>query len=323
MNRSELLTAAREIAEEYAAQGYSLTLRQLYYQCVSKAIVPNSDESYKRLGDILGDARLKGDFGMDLIVDRGRNAGHSSHHESKLDVSVALGEAGAYLRALPFWSIAVDRWFGQSRYVSCWVEKEALAGVFEQPCKDLGVGFFACKGYPSHSALWQWLGKLQEAHSASQAVVTDDDGNEFEGTPIEEAVVLYFGDHDPDGWQIPRSAEETLNTLASVHGLDIPPIRFERVALVMSQIKQYNPPPFPAKTTSSRYAGYYREHGIQDAWELDALSPKVLDRLIRTNVGRLWDESAHEFWQSLARPNREILRNRMREDGWVTNALGE
>ena len=322
LTRADLLDAAREIAENYKSQGYDLTLRQLYYQCVAAAKIPNSDESYKRLGDTLGNARLAGDFDMDLIIDRGRDAKPSKQHECKLDVDVALTEAESYLRALPHWSIAVDRWFGQPNYVSCWVEKDALSGVFERPCEDLGVGFFACKGYPSHSALWQWLKKLEEASQTSQDAVVDDDGNELDVGSLQEAVVLYFGDHDPDGWQIPRSAEETMNTLAQVHNLDTPPIRFIRVALLMSQINQYKPPPFPAKTTSSRYAGYYREHGIKDAWELDALSPRVLDGLIRSNVARHWDGSIHDHWQELARTNRVILRQRMKESGWVINVLG-
>lgn len=321
LTRSDLLDEARTVAEEYRDAGYSLTLRQLYYQLVSKALIPNADESYKRLGDTLGDARLAGNFDMDLLIDRGRDAKPSKHHECKLDVNHAIGEAGTYLKALPFWSIAVDPWFGQPKYVSVWVEKEALAGVFEKPCDDLGVGFFACKGYPSHSALWQWLQKLQEAYQTSQEVVEDDEGNELDVKPIREAVVLYFGDHDPDGWQIPRSALDALNTFADVHSLEVPPIRFKRVALNMDQINQYKPPPFPAKKTSSRYASYFREHGINEAWELDALNPKVLDRLIRDNVSNHWDRSIHDHWQSLARSNRILLREKMKEPGWVRNVL--
>jgi len=321
LTRSELLAKARKIAEKYRDDGYDLTLRQLYYQCVATALIPNADESYKRLGDVLGEARLKGEFDMELLVDRGRNARSSKQHECKLDVDDALTEAGRYLRELPHWTIEVDRWFGQTRYVSCWVEKEALAGVFEKPCDSLGVGFFACKGYPSHSALWHWLQSLQDAYRKSLDPVIDDDGNELDVDHIREAVVLYFGDHDPDGWQIPRSAEETLNTFAQVYGLEVPRIRFVRVALVMSQIKQYNPPPFPAKATSSRYASYVREHGIQDAWELDALSPKVLDSLIRDNVAKHWDQATHDHWQGLAKSSRILLRQRMKEPTWVQTVL--
>ena len=117
------------------------------------------------------------------------------------------------------------------------------------------MGFFACKGYPSHSALWQWLQGVESALEASLLDVEDDEGRVETPERIEEAVVLYFGDHDPDGWQIPRSAEEALNTFVDVQGIEVPPIRFIRCALNRDQIRQHNPPPFPAKQSSSRFAG--------------------------------------------------------------------
>ena len=321
LSREDLLTEATTIAEEYRDDGYSLTLRQLYYQCVAQAIIPNSDKSYKRLGDTLGQARLSGNFDMDLLVDRGRNAGPSKHHLCKIDAQEALKEAQKYVRSIPHWSIEVDRWFGQSTYTSVWCEKDALSGVFEGPCQDLGVGFFACKGYPSHSALWQWLIKLEEAYQASTNSVYDDEGNALKVDPIEDAVILYFGDHDPDGWQIPRSAEEALNTFAYSQGLEVPHIQFRRVALNMDQITKHKPPPFPAKKTSSRYAGYYAEHGIQDAWELDALNPKTLDGMVRDYVNRYWRPSVHQHWQEVASNNRDILKGLMEKPGWLSQAL--
>lgn len=54
ISRADLLIEAVKIAEAYRKQGYDLTLRQLYYQCVAAAIIPNSDESYKRLGELTG-----------------------------------------------------------------------------------------------------------------------------------------------------------------------------------------------------------------------------------------------------------------------------
>ena len=321
LTRTELLEKAREIAEAYQSQGYSLTLRQLYYQIVAAGVIPNADNSYKRLGDVLGDARLAGDFDMSLIEDRGRDAGGSKQTECKVDVDSALSEAGDYVKAIPFWTIEVDRWFGQPYYVSTWVEKDALSGVFRKPCDDLGVGFFACKGYPSHSALWQWLLKLQEAYQRSFDLVVDDLGNEYQPEEIQEAVVLYFGDHDPDGWQIPRSAEETLNTFAQVYNLEVPPIRFIRRALNRDQILKYNPPPFPAKPTSSRFAGYVKEHNLNEAWELDALKPDVLERLIREGIQGYWDVDIHKEWQDRANVCRSRLRTRMTEPGWLSGVM--
>lgn len=68
----------------------------------------------------------------------------------------------------------------------------------------------------------------------------------------------------------------------------------ERIALNMDQIRQFGPPPNPAKLTDSRGRGYVELHGYE-SWELDALNPKILSDLVRENVTPLidqdlWDE---------------------------------
>lgn len=317
LSRTELLDEATRIAEGYRDDGYDLTLRQLYYALVSAGLIGNSQKNYIRLGDVIGAARLEGDFDPDLLVDRGRKAGKSAHAECLLDVNVAIDDTADYLRQIPALTIRTDAWFGQRTYVSVWVEKDALTGVFHEPCEKAGVGFFACKGYPSHSSLWQWLQGLQEAYQAS----TQGEIMGYAVAPIEEAVVLYFGDHDPDGWQIPRTAEQTLRQMAHVYELDVPEIRFVRVALNMDQIKQYDPPPFPAKMTSARYKSYIDEHQTADAWELDALKPDVLKRLIEQNVDRYYDRATRLLWANRAREARGRLIREMLEDGWLERVL--
>src|SRR5262249_39723187 len=44
-----IVEKANEIIGEYSAQGYSLSLRQLYYQFVARDLLPNTVQSYKRL----------------------------------------------------------------------------------------------------------------------------------------------------------------------------------------------------------------------------------------------------------------------------------
>ena len=196
-------------------------------------------------------------------------------------------------------------------------------GVFEKPCEDLGVAWFVLRGYSSLSALSQWLDNLQAAYryedEDGDCTIPYEERNDHDG--FEEAVVLYFGDHDPDGWEIPRSAERNLAAIAEVRGLDLPPIRFERVALNRDQIDRYDPPPFPAKETSARFNGYVNEHGLTDAWELDALRPDVLEALIRDAVSNLYDEDVAKANLRLVRERRAILTDRIREPGWVAGVL--
>ena len=54
----ELIETANGILNEYRGMGYRLSLRQLYYQLVARDFIPNSVKSYKRIGNLVSDARL-------------------------------------------------------------------------------------------------------------------------------------------------------------------------------------------------------------------------------------------------------------------------
>lgn len=304
-NNRETLGHAHSIAEEYDG---NLTVRQLYYQLVARGHIPNSQESYKRIVSILTEARLAGDFPFEWLLDRTREARPGQFTVDQTDVDAASLDTAAALKNAPREWIFRHRWFGQPKHVSVWVEKEALSGVFETPCDDLGVAWFVLRGYSSLSALSQWCDHVVAAHDATQR-------------GFQEALVLYFGDHDPDGWEIPRSAERNIQAIAEVRGLDLPPVRFERIALNWEQIDEYNPPPFPAKESSSRFASYVREHGLRDAWELDALRPDVLERLIRWAIDRHFDTSIHQQNRIDVNNARAELRDRLLQPGWAERAL--
>ena len=53
---------------EYSDQGYNLTLRQLYYQLVARSYIENNQRSYKRVGNLINDARLAGIVDWNAIM---------------------------------------------------------------------------------------------------------------------------------------------------------------------------------------------------------------------------------------------------------------
>ena len=55
-----LIETINSIVDEYEAQGYVLTTRQLYYQLVARDIIPNNLQEYKRAASIINDAKLAG-----------------------------------------------------------------------------------------------------------------------------------------------------------------------------------------------------------------------------------------------------------------------
>src|SRR5512138_282148 len=106
------------IIARYRKAGLRLTLRQLYYQLVTRNLLTNEEKSYKNLGSLLNDARLAGLVDCAAIDDRVRVPRLASEWDNVADlVETALD---AYRR---------PRWEGQSVYAELWVEKDALAGV--------------------------------------------------------------------------------------------------------------------------------------------------------------------------------------------------
>ena len=262
---SSVIDAANEIIEEYLDDGFDLTLRQLYYQFVSRGLIANVQTEYKRLGGIIKDARLAGRVDWSAIVDRTRNVERRSHWKRPRDI---IHDAAR--------GFNVDRWTTQKGRVEVWVEKDALSGVIEPACRDFDVPFFSCRGYLSRTEMWAGAMRFVRHAENGQA-----------GT------IVHLGDHDPSGLDMTRDIRDSITLFFKKHS-DEPAPRIMRIALNMDQVREYGPPPNPAKVTDSRIAGYMDEHG-SDSWELDALEPRVLDALVRqTLAGRLDDRSEYD-----------------------------
>jgi hypothetical protein len=84
------------------------------------------------------------------------------------------------------------------------------------------------------------------------------------------AVVLYFADFDPAGWQMPISVSRKLQALRT---LLYPELKIEvhRVALTLDQVRQFALPSTPLKETERR-ASRWREIMQHEQTEIDALA---------------------------------------------------
>lgn len=268
-----LIQTAGSIIEDYAGQGYVLTLRQLYYQFVSRDIIPNSEKSYKRLGGLVTDARMAGLLPWDGIEDRGRGVKPWLIEES----------IDSILSDLPH-EYAADFWAEQEYYVEVWVEKEALSNVVQRACMPLRVPYMACKGYLSASEAYRSGKRFQEQEAKGK-----------------RPLVIHLGDHDPSGIDMTRDNRDRLGLFS---GYDV---EVRRIALNRDQIDRYRPPPNPAKVTDSRAADYIARHG-RTSWELDALEPKVVVDLISNTIRPLIDEDAWQRANDKERENKALLR---------------
>jgi len=235
----ELIATCNAIIDEYRAQGYILTLRQVYYQFVSHGVIANTDHEYKRLGSIINDARLAGLVDWTAITDRTRALRSAAHWDSPQDI--VRGAASQF---------RTDKWSTQATYPEVWLEKDALVGVIEDVCTRLDVAYFSCRGYTSSTEMW----------GAAQRLLTQQQQGH---TPV----ILHLGDHDPSGRDMTRDVADRLALFMGEA------VQVERLALNMDQIEHYGPPPNPAKLTDARADAYIAEFGLS-SWELDALEPR-------------------------------------------------
>lgn len=147
----QVIEKVNEIIDEYINQGFDLTLRQLYYQLVSRVLIPNAVEEYGKLGNIVNGGRLAGLIDWDAVVDRTREIRRNSHWNSPEEIVRAC--ANQY---------TIDRWQDQEFRPEVWIEKDALVGVIEGICKDLDVSYFSCRGYSSQSEMWRAASRIEE-----------------------------------------------------------------------------------------------------------------------------------------------------------------
>lgn len=256
-----LIEQCNAIVEQYHAQGYRLSLRQLYYRLVTKNIISNLDNSYKSLSKTLTTGRINGLVDWNAIEDRVRFLQSFGDDVSSEATGSLLGEG-----------YAEDIWADQPYYVEVWPEKDALSNVVHRPCGQWRVPFFACRGYASITEVYNAAKRLERKR---------DEGK--------EVVILHVGDHDPSGMDMTRDNEYRLGMF-----MRDPSFKLTRIALNMDQIKQYDPPPQPTKKGDSREPGYRVDFG-STCWECDALEPNVIEELVTNAIKPLVDQDRFDY----------------------------
>ncbi len=258
----ERLDAINEIIIEYQNEGYKLTLRQLYYQLVSRDVIPNKQTEYSKLSTLLKEGRMGGIVDWDAIEDRLRQPSSPSSWDTPHDAMESL-----------IAQYKLPRMEGQQNYIEVWVEKDALSGVLKRVTEKYHIPILVNRGYSSVSAMFDAYNRFR---NGIKKII---DGNEDEGANV---IIFYLGDFDPSGMDMIRDVEDRIREFATKHfenfPLDVIPI-----ALTKEQIKKYNPPPNPAKRTDPRAKAFIAEHG-STSWEVDALPPNVLNKLLEDAI---------------------------------------
>lgn len=326
----QLLTKVNEIINIYSQQGYQLTLRQLYYQLVTRNIVVNNSKEYDKLNNLITKGRLLGIVDWNAIVDRTRSPKLPYFNHNPED---AINDAYTQYR--------LDRQLNQKAYVELWVEKDALSAVLMRKTSHYHIHLMVNRGYSSTTAMYDSYNRILRAIEDKR-----------------KAYILYLGDHDPSGLDMvrdiydrivrmlanqPSGVQKLIDENYEEFGIDellnkwmdkiyefqemceeeykgttinysqeclayiFENFEIRHIGLTTEQVRQYNPPPNPAKMTDPRADWYVSKFG-RTSWEVDALEPAVLHQIIDDNINQLIDIKQFNAMLEKEKVEKEILK---------------
>jgi ParB-like chromosome segregation protein Spo0J len=221
----------------------------------------NTLQSYKSLVDLLTRARLEGRIGWAAINDETR----------PIVTYNTWADVGAYLReevdefGKGYWR---DLMQSQPDHVEVIAEKNTVAPILKPVCAEYCIPMVTGRGYCS----------LPPRYELAQR---------FRRSGKDKLVLLLVTDFDPDGQEIAASFARSMRL-----DFGIEEVRAAKVALTAGQVKSYAlPPVMKAKERGSRAKKFTAEHG-DDVFELEALPPEELQRVLRAAIDRTIDVDA-------------------------------
>lgn len=256
-----IISHAREIVGLYDT---GVTLRQLFYRLVADGTLENTQTRYNQLSRKTAEARRCGKF-PDLI-DRTRTIHEYQSWSSPHDAVTSL--ARTYRR---------DRTEGQPYSLYLGVEKAGIVAQLELWFGELGIPIVSFHGYASQSYVFEVIQHVKRQGRSG--------------------VMIYAGDFDPSGKDIPEDFAHRSNCWE----------KFHRIALSWKQIERYNLPPMMGKPNDPRAKGFVRRHGELVQVELDALPPDTLRSLYQRGIDHYWDSDVYETAMAREREDRRAL----------------
>jgi|HubBroStandDraft_4_1064222.scaffolds.fasta_scaffold206138_2 hypothetical protein len=244
-----------------------MTVRQVFYQASVRGIVEKSEAGYTKVQTDLVVMRKSGEMPFDWLADNTRWQRKPRTFDS---VEQALQDtAHLYRKAL---------WADADVYCEVWLEKDALAGVVLPVTAQFDVPLMVARGYASLSFL----------HSAADYI------NDLE-VPV---YIYHLGDFDPSGVNAGEKIEETLREMAPDAE-----IHFERLAVTPEQIRAWDLPTRPTKTTDSRAKGFG-----EISVELDAIEPQRLRMLVQIVIEEHLPPDQYEVLKAAKESERTLIR---------------
>jgi len=258
----------KEELDNFEAQGYKPTLRAMFYRLFSRQIIPNTPSAYDRLSKTTVLARMKGQLELDCFIDNSRQVIGGFNEEYWTPLQIIDARVDILKNTDSDYTEFIPRWHNQPHYVEVWIEKDAMAGVFQTILDRMEIRIVPMKGNVSLSFLNECANRIKRFQNLGKNVH-----------------ILYYGDFDPSGDFMDKDLVDRLNRL----GVDRREIDFQRVAVTPKQIADYNLPSDPDKATKekmdrdSKSAQFIVKYGKLHAVELDAL-PALIPNVFRQEL---------------------------------------
>jgi len=206
--------------------GFKLSARGLCYQCESERLI-NKDQ-FDKVESWINNCRRKGILPIDFVAEEARRefSGVDSDYQGdpKHHITTYLNFAKTCYR---FYS--PDWWDGEEYYIQMVVEKSDLKTLFEPVCRRYHIPIANSAG---------WSSMLQRATYARRFKEAEEKGL--------RCMLLYCGDHDPDGLRISEFLRKNLADISNVtwddglEGYDPYDLEIKRFGLNADFIMEHN-----------------------------------------------------------------------------------
>jgi hypothetical protein len=162
--------------------GFKISARGWCYQLETARMI-NKDQ-FDRVEDVINKCRKKGILPIDFVAEEeGRQFSGVESPEENSPLEYLKNFIEAPLRCHKWYT--PNWWDGEEYYIQMLVEKIDLKTLFEPVCRKYHIPIATSKG---------WSSMLQRAVYANRFKEAEDNGL--------KCVLLYCGDHDPDGLRI-------------------------------------------------------------------------------------------------------------------------
>ncbi len=271
MTKAEVEQLSKQIYE-VLNEDRPQSVRHVFYRMTNPRLpvsVDKSEAGYRQVQNRCVIMRRNRDIPYNWFADMSRRGYFTN----------TFADAESFVRSMA-WQYRGDLWVDSEWNCEVWCESRSIASVLLDDCNELAVDLYPCGGFTS----------LTFAHEAATTHNRLGDPR-----PLK---IFYVGDYDPAGVLIDQSLKRELRKhLFSSIRMD-----FERIAINLDQIREYDLPTKPRKATDTR-----SQH-VMETVEAEAMPAHILREMLRDKVEGLLPQGALKALKVAEDSEREHLR---------------